>query len=84
MATIGLIVSTVGADPVNGVPRMTFENVNFIGGIEFVSLVLGTLAPPRVLEIVETLRTEKGSTRRWCRVSGTGDQVSSFPTEKTC
>ncbi len=59
MATIGLIVSTVGADPVNGVPRMTFENVNFIGGIEFVSLVLGTLALPRVLEMVETLRTEK-------------------------
>ena len=59
MATIGLIVSTVGADPVNGVPRMTFDNVNFIGGIEFVSLVLGTLALPRVLEMVETLRTEK-------------------------
>jgi putative tricarboxylic transport membrane protein len=59
MAMIGLIVSTVGADPVNGVPRMTFDNVNFIGGIEFVSLVLGTLALPRVLEMVETLRTEK-------------------------
>ncbi|OGP65141.1 MAG: hypothetical protein A2170_05645 [Deltaproteobacteria bacterium RBG_13_53_10] len=59
MATIGLIISTVGADPVNGVPRMAFDNYNFIGGVEFVPLVLGTLALPRVLEMVETLRTEK-------------------------
>lgn len=59
MAVIGLIVSSVGADPVNGVARLTFDNYFFIGGIEFIPLILGTLALPRVLEMVETIRTEK-------------------------
>lgn len=59
MAIIGLIVSSVGADPMSGYIRLTFDNYYFIGGIEFVPLILGTLALPRVLEMVGILRTQK-------------------------
>lgn len=56
MATLGFVVSTVGADPSEGVARMTFDNYRFIGGIEFVPVILGTLALPRIFEMVERYR----------------------------
>jgi putative tricarboxylic transport membrane protein len=53
MAVVGFIVSTVGADPAEGVMRMTFGNYRFIGGMQFVPVILGTLALPRIFEMVE-------------------------------
>lgn len=54
----GLIVSTVGADPVNGVARFTFGNYYLISGFALVPLILGTLAVPRVFDMVENFNKE--------------------------
>lgn len=56
MAVLGFVVSTVGADPAEGVMRMTFGNYRFIGGLDFVPVILGTLALPRIFEMVERFR----------------------------
>ncbi len=55
---LGLIVSTVGVDPVNGATRFTFGNYNLISGFTLVSLILGTLAVPRVFDMVENFNNE--------------------------
>lgn len=75
MAVVGLVVSTVGADPVNGYIRLTFGNYYFIGGIDFVPLILGALALPRVLEMIEDLRTRnvfyaESTSRKWYLAPG--------------
>ena len=67
---LGLLVSTVGADPVSGYNRLTFDSYYLAGGFEFVPLVLGALAVPRVFEMIEKIRQEKvyyktATTRRW-------------------
>ncbi|MBN1333009.1 MAG: tripartite tricarboxylate transporter permease [Synergistales bacterium] len=55
MAILGLLVSTVGADPMEGYSRMTFGNFYLIGGFSFVPMVLGALAVPRVFDMAEKL-----------------------------
>ncbi len=51
---LGLVVSTVGADPVNGATRFIFGNYNLISGFSLVPLILGTLALPRVYDMIES------------------------------
>lgn len=71
MVVLGFVVSSVGADPAEGVPRMTFGNYRFIGGVEFVPVILGTLALPRIFEMAERFRGDardyfrRASARRW-------------------
>jgi len=44
MGLLGMIVATVGMDPVGGIPRFTFDNVNFSGGIELIPALIGLFA----------------------------------------
>ncbi len=57
MALLGLFISTVGADPLEGYNRLTFDNYYLIGGFGFVPVVLGTLAMPRVFEMIDEIYT---------------------------
>jgi putative tricarboxylic transport membrane protein len=50
---LGLFLSLVGMDPANGVLRFTFENVNLIGGIELVPVLIGLFALPEVFGLLE-------------------------------
>lgn len=58
-SVLGLIVSTVGADPVNGATRFTFGNYYLISGFALVPLILGTLAVPRVFDMIENFDKEE-------------------------
>lgn len=40
----GLFVATIGIDPVSGVPRFTFGNLNLIGGLSLVPIMIGLFA----------------------------------------
>jgi putative tricarboxylic transport membrane protein len=46
---IGLIIMTVGLDPMMGTPRFTFGNVNLQGGVPFLPAMIGLFAIPRIL-----------------------------------
>jgi putative tricarboxylic transport membrane protein len=46
---LGLMIGTVGADPVGAAPRYTFGSLYLMGGLGFVPLILGLFAVSEVL-----------------------------------
>jgi len=53
MAVLGLIIGTIGLDPVSGNPRFTFGQVSLLGGIEFVAVAIGLFGIAEVLDNAE-------------------------------
>jgi putative tricarboxylic transport membrane protein len=53
MAVIGLIVGTIGLDPVKGDARFTFGSMSLLSGIEFVAVAIGLFGIGEVLSNVE-------------------------------
>jgi putative tricarboxylic transport membrane protein len=53
MAVVGLIIGTIGIDPVTGNERFTFGYVSLLGGIEFVAVAIGLFGIGEVLANVE-------------------------------
>jgi putative tricarboxylic transport membrane protein len=49
MAVVGLIIGTVGLDPVTGLARFTFGSTYLLGGIEFVAVAIGLFGIGEVL-----------------------------------
>ncbi|HNU94439.1 MAG TPA: tripartite tricarboxylate transporter permease [Bacillota bacterium] len=52
-AVLGLLICTIGMDPVLGVSRFTFGNVNLFDGFEFIPMLIGLLALSEVFAEVE-------------------------------
>lgn len=46
---LGLLISTIGIDPVAGLPRFTFGSTYLLAGVEFIPAVLGFFALAEVL-----------------------------------
>ncbi len=46
---LGLLISTIGLDPMHGMPRFTFGNVNLLSGIPFVVALVGMFGVGEVL-----------------------------------
>jgi putative tricarboxylic transport membrane protein len=44
MAVAGLMLGTIGIDPMIGEPRYTFENVNLLDGLDFLPVAVGLFA----------------------------------------
>jgi putative tricarboxylic transport membrane protein len=53
MAIVGLIIGTIGLDPVTGDARFTFGSIFLLGGIEFVAVAIGLFGIGEVLINVE-------------------------------
>jgi putative tricarboxylic transport membrane protein len=53
VAVLGLIIGTIGMDPVSGNPRFTFGQVSLLGGIEFVAVAIGLFGIAEVLDNAE-------------------------------
>jgi len=53
MAIVGLIIGTIGLDPVTGDARFTFGSIYLLGGIEFVAVAIGLFGIGEVLINVE-------------------------------
>jgi putative tricarboxylic transport membrane protein len=49
MAVVGLILGTIGLDPVTGNGRFTFDSAYLLGGIEFVAVAIGVFGLGEVL-----------------------------------
>jgi putative tricarboxylic transport membrane protein len=53
MAVVGLIIGTIGIDPVTGDARFTFGSISLLSGIEFVAVAIGLFGIGEVLINVE-------------------------------
>ena len=49
-AIIGLMIVTVGQDPMMGTARFTFGNVDLLSGIHFLTAMIGLFAIPQIVE----------------------------------
>jgi putative tricarboxylic transport membrane protein len=49
MAVVGLIIGTIGIDPVTGDARFTFGSVSLLSGVEFVAVAIGLFGIGEVL-----------------------------------
>ncbi|MGI9424942.1 MAG: tripartite tricarboxylate transporter permease [Hyphomicrobiaceae bacterium] len=56
-AVIGLVIVTIGQDPVMGTARFTFGDSNMLAGINFLTALIGLFAIP---QLVENLRQPSG------------------------
>lgn len=57
---IGMLIATIGMDPVGGVMRFTFDNLNLIRGIKIVPALVGLFALSEVLLKAETIKDADG------------------------
>ncbi len=53
---IGLLIATVGLDPMSGQPRFTFGSVELMGGVNFIPAMIGMFAMAEVLRPVTATR----------------------------
>lgn len=63
-AGAGLLLSSIGQDPIVGTPRLTFGSVELLGGLEFVAVVMGIFGLGEVLYNLERRRSGDTSTSR--------------------
>ncbi len=47
---LGLLISTIGLDLVQGSQRFTFDNFNLMGGVGYIPLLIGLFALPEVID----------------------------------
>lgn len=56
---IGLLISTVGMDPITSFPRYSFDNVNLLNGLSVIPVLIGLFAVSEVFNQVEQIIKEK-------------------------
>jgi putative tricarboxylic transport membrane protein len=76
-ALIGLMIVTIGQDPMMGTARYTFDQVNLISGIHFLTALIGLFAIPQLVDnFSETVRNKtQGAASKLKRVLPTWDDL---------
>ncbi|WP_212526066.1 tripartite tricarboxylate transporter permease [Actibacterium sp. MT2.3-13A] len=59
---LGLMMMTIGLDEIDGVPRMTFDSVNLLQGVNLLVAMIGLFAIPFIIEVA-TQRMDVAPTR---------------------
>jgi len=54
-ATLGILISTVGLDPLVGIERFTFNSLNLQTGLNFVAIMIGLFGLSEMLEQLRTI-----------------------------
>jgi len=52
-SALGLAISTIGIDGQTGVPRLSFGNVHFYDGIDFLVVIVGMFAVSEIFIFIE-------------------------------
>jgi len=55
-ALFGLLITTIGFDPLSGVPRFTFGSRNLLGGITFIPALIGLFGYAQVFRNIEKMQ----------------------------
>lgn len=53
MLFVGLLICSIGLDPVGAFPRFTFGSVELLGGVNFIAAMIGLFALSEVFTIIE-------------------------------
>lgn len=59
-ASLGMFLSSIGQDPIEGMPRFMFGNNNFLAGINIIPALIGLFA---ISEIISSTRTVDATTK---------------------
>jgi len=59
MGTLGLLISTVGLDPMTAFPRFTFGSENLLTGVAFIPIMIGVFAIAESLHQIERWGIQK-------------------------
>ena len=54
---LGLMVMTIGQDPIDGVPRFTFGNTTMLQGVDLLVAMIGLFAVPHAVAALGALET---------------------------
>ncbi|WP_200087537.1 tripartite tricarboxylate transporter permease [Salicibibacter cibi] len=51
----GLLVATIGLDPMDGFARFTFDNVQLLNGVDFIPVMIGLFAAAQAFKMMEDI-----------------------------
>jgi len=57
---IGILIAMIGLDPMSGVSRLTFHNIDLLGGVEFIPVMIGAFAMAEVLKQIADRKISEG------------------------
>jgi len=57
---IGILIAMIGLDPMSGVSRLTFHNINLLSGVAFIPVMIGAFAMAEILKQVVDKATSEG------------------------
>ncbi len=73
----GLLLATIGLDPITGYPRFTFDSTNLLSGISFIPVLIGLFAVSEALTTTENIAGQKdidfdvaGALPTWSEIKG--------------
>ena len=69
MALLGMMIGTIGVDPIRGIARFNFGSPFLIGGVQIVCVVMGIFGIPEVLGNIES-HIQKGTVIAGGKISG--------------
>ena len=70
---VGLLIATMGFDPTIGIPRFSFGSVNLLGGVDFISAMIGLFGMSEMLSAIEKTKREREIAFVQEKVTGTWD-----------
>jgi len=73
--TVGMLLSTIGADPISGANRFTFDSMNLTSGIAFIPALIGLFAISEAMLQIEKMKKEVVDTQK---VSGLFPSLQEF------
>lgn len=75
---IGLAIVTIGQDPVMGTPRFTFGEVSLMGGVHFLTAMIGLFAIPQI--VGNLLDSESGNRKVQTRLTSVVPRLADLRT----
>src|SRR5699024_9550556 len=60
---VGLLIASVGLDPVSGYSRFSFDSVNLLNGVNFIPVMIGLFGAAQALIMVESIFRENEITK---------------------
>lgn len=52
---VGLLIATIGIDPIGGFPRFTFETTNLMAGVNYIPVLIGLFAAAEAFRTIEDI-----------------------------
>lgn len=74
-ALIGLLLATIGMDPLSGTPRFAYGSRNLLGGIAFIPALIGLFGYAQVFRTIEKLELAPHIKSKLGKVLPTGQEI---------